>query len=46
MKVFRSMLQDFLPFSPLSLTELCSFWYSLKDLFILHKVVDIVVLDH
>ena len=26
-----------LPFSPLSLTELCSFWYGLKDLFTLHS---------
>ena len=23
----------FLPFSPVSLTELCSFWYGLKDFF-------------
>ena len=23
----------FFPFSPVSLTELCSFWYGLKDLF-------------
>ena len=29
----------------LSLTELCSFWYGLKDLFTLHKLVDKVVLD-
>ena len=28
----------FLPFSPVSLTELCSFWYGLKDLFTLHKL--------
>ena len=27
----------FLPLSPLSLTELCSFWYGLKDLFTVHK---------
>ena len=27
------MLHVFLPFSPVSLTELCSFWYGLKDLF-------------
>ena len=25
----------FLPFSPVSLTELCPFWYGLKDLFTL-----------
>ena len=30
----------------LSLTELCSFWYDLKDLFTLHKVADKDVLDH
>ena len=36
----------FLPFSPVSLTELCSFWYGLKDLFALHKLADKVVLDH
>ena len=35
----------FLPFSPVSLTELCSFWYGLKDLFTLHKLADKVVLD-
>ena len=27
----------FLPFSSGSMTELCSFWYGLKDLFTLHK---------
>ena len=32
-------------FSPVSLTELCSFWYGLKDLFTLHKLADKVVLD-
>ena len=26
--------------SPVSLTELFSFWYSLRDLFSLHKLVD------
>ena len=37
----------FLPFSVVSLTELCSFWYGLKeDLFTLHKLADKVVLDH
>ena len=35
-----------LPFSPVSLTELCSFWYGLKDVFTLHKLGDKVVLDH
>ena len=29
----------------LSLTELCSFWYGLKDLFTLHKLAGKVVLD-
>ena len=28
----------FLPFSPVSLTESCSFWYCLKDLFTPHKL--------
>ena len=46
MEIFRSMLQGFLLFSPVSLTELCSFWYGLKDLFTLHKLVDKVVLDN
>ena len=36
----------FLPFSLVSLTELCSFWYGLKDLFTLHKLADKVILDH
>ena len=36
----------FLPFSLVSLTELCSFWYGLKDLFTLHKLADKVVIDH
>ena len=35
----------FLPFSPMSLTELCSFWYGLKDLFTDCKLVDKVGLD-
>ena len=30
----------FLPFSAVSLTELCSFWYGLKDLFTLYKLAD------
>ena len=47
-EIFRSILHVFffLPFSPVFLTELCSFWYGLKDLFALHKLVDKVVLDH
>ena len=31
--------------SPVSMTELCSLWYGLKDLFTLHKLADKVVLD-
>ena len=46
-EIFRSILHVFfLPFSPVSLAELCSFWYGLKDLFALHKLADKVVLDH
>ena len=45
MAIFGSMLHGFLPFSPGSLTELCSFWYDLKDLFTLHSLADKVVLD-
>ena len=29
--MFRSMLHGFCPFFPVSLTELCSFWYGRKD---------------
>ena len=32
-------------FSPVSLTELCWFWFGLKDLLTLHKLVDKVGLD-
>jgi len=46
MEIFSSMLHGFLPFSPVSLSELCSFWYGLKDLFTLHKLLDKVVFDH
>ena len=35
----------FLLVSPVSLTELCSFWYGLKDLFTLHKLVLTVKTD-
>ena len=45
MEIFMSMLHGFLNLSPVSLTELCSFWYGLKDLFTLHKLADKVVLD-
>ena len=43
---FQVNVTWFLPFSPVSLTELCSFWYGLKDLFTLHTLADKVVLDH
>ena len=46
MAIFRSTLHVFVPFSPVSLAELCSFWYGLKVLFTLHTVVDKVVLDY
>ena len=45
MEIFRSMSRSFLLLSPVSLTELCSFWYALKDLFTLHKLAKKVVLD-
>ena len=46
MEIFRSMLHGLLPFSQVFFTELCSFWYGLKDLFTLHKLADKVVLDY
>ena len=45
MEIFRSMSGGFLLLSPVSLTELNSFWYGLKDLFTLHKLAKKVVLD-
>ena len=45
MEIFRSMSRGFLLLSPVSLTELCSFWYGLKDLFTLHKLVKKVPVD-
>ena len=45
MEIFRSMSRGFLLLSPVSFTELCSFWYDLKDLFTLHKLAKKVVLD-
>ena len=46
MEIFTSMSRVFfLLLSPVSLTELCSFWYGLKDLFTLHKLAKKVVLD-
>ena len=46
MEIFRSMLHGFLPFSAVSLTESCSVWCGLKDLFTLLKLADKFVLDH
>ena len=46
MEIFRSMSHGFLLLSLVSSTELCSFWYGLKHLFTVHKLVDKVVLDH
>ena len=40
MEIFRSMSHGFCPFSSVSLTELYSFWYGLKDLFTLHKLAN------
>ena len=45
MEIFRSMSGGFLLISPVSLTELCSFRYDLKDFFTLHKLAKKVVLD-
>ena len=45
MEIYRSLLHVFLPFSLVSLTELCPFWYGLKDLFTLHKLEGKVGLD-
>ena len=45
MEIFRSMLHGFLTFSQVSLTELCSLWCGLKDLFTLLKLADKVVLE-
>ena len=45
MEIFGPMSRGFLLLSPVSLTELCSFWYGLKDLFTLHKLAKKVVLD-
>ena len=42
---FQVNVTWFFLLSPVSLTELCSFWHGLKDLFTLHKLVNKVVLD-
>ena len=41
-----NVTDGFLPFSPASLTELCSFWYGLKDPLILHQLEYKVFLNH
>ena len=46
MEIFRSMSRGFLLLFPVSLTELCSLWYGLRDLFTLHKLPKKVVLEH
>ena len=42
---FQVNVTWFFAFFSVSLTELFSFWYGLKDLLILHKLADKVVLD-
>ena len=42
---FRINVTWLFAFSPSSLTESCSFWYGLKDPFILYKLANKVVLD-
>ena len=46
MEIFGSVVDVFLPFYQMSVSELCSFWYGLKDLFTLHKLADKVIRDH
>ena len=41
---FRPTLLGFLPFSWALLTKLRSFWYGLKDLFLLHKLDEMLKL--
>ena len=45
MEISGQCYMVFLSVSPVSLTELCSFRYSLRDLFSLHKLVDKAVPD-
>ena len=42
---FQVLVTWFFACFSVSLTELCSFWYGLKDLFTLHKLAKKVVLD-
>ena len=39
-EIFRPMSHGFLLLSLVSLTELCSFWYGLKELFTMHKLAN------
>ena len=45
MEISGQCYMVFLAVSPVSLTELCSFRYSFRDLFFLHKLVDKAVPD-
>ena len=45
MEIFRSMSHGFLLLSLVSLTELCSFWYGLKELFTMYKLANKVFLN-
>ena len=45
MEISGQCYMVFSAISPVSLTELCSFRYSLRDLFSLHKLVDKAVPD-
>ena len=45
MEISGQCYMVFFAVSPVSLTELCSFRYSLRDLFSLHKLVDKAVPD-
>ena len=46
MEISGQCYMGFLPFSPVSLIESCSFWSGFKDLFTLHKLSDKDVLNH
>ena len=45
MEIFKPMSRGFLLVSPVSSTELCSFWYGFKDLFTVQKLAKKVVCD-
>ena len=44
MGILGSTLNGFLPFYLASLNESCSFWFGLKDLFLIHTFDDNIVL--